>query len=163
VGAPVCYGHISCLHSGSKWFNSELRSGWWNQVHPRSETKDILHVKSGPFLVVTQLPVNPSSVNLWHAIDISQNCLSWTKAYTHVPSNASQVSPSVAHVTASEVSSFVASFGRPSRSLSPMLSLPLLNSADHFSQCYRNGTPFKVYPWSLHGFPLESSLSYRGT
>jgi hypothetical protein len=53
--------------------------------------------KPGLFLVVSQLSGEPSSGNLWLAIDISQNCLNWTKAYIHFPSNASQVSPSVAH------------------------------------------------------------------
>jgi hypothetical protein len=38
--------------------------------------------KPCPFLVVSQLFGDPSNGNLWHAIDISQNCLNWTKTYT---------------------------------------------------------------------------------
>jgi hypothetical protein len=41
--------------------------------------------------------IKPSSGNLWHAKDISQNCLNWTKSYTHFPRNALHVSASVAH------------------------------------------------------------------
>jgi hypothetical protein len=115
-----------------------------------------MNVKPVPFLVLSQLSGNPYSGNLWHAIDISQNCQNWNKAYTHLPSNASHVSPSVSHdqyCTASAVTLLVAFFGRPGRSSSPMLSLSLLNLAAHFSKCYRKGTPSEVYLWSLLGFP----------
>jgi hypothetical protein len=44
--------------------------------------------------------------------------------------------------TASSVSSLVASFFRPGRSSLPMLSLPHLHSAAHFSQCYTKGVSF---------------------
>jgi hypothetical protein len=77
------------------------------------------NVKPGPFLVFSQLLGDSSSGNLWHAID-------WTKAYTHFPSNASQVSPHVAHdqIVHSFGSFIIVAFGRPgrSRSSSPMLS-----------------------------------------
>jgi hypothetical protein len=44
------------------------------------------NIKPGSFLVVSRLSGDPSSGNLWHAIDISQNFLNWTKAYNHFPS-----------------------------------------------------------------------------
>jgi hypothetical protein len=89
------------------------------------------NVKPGPFLVVSQLSWYQSSGNR-HAIDISQNCLNWTKPYSHFPTMLCR-SCHLWHMTrlctASAVSSLVASFGRSS---SPMLSLPLLNSSAHY-------------------------------
>jgi hypothetical protein len=129
-----------------------------NQVHPRSEKKDILKCQvwsvSGRQSTVWDSP----SRNLWHAIDTSQNCQNWIKAYTHFPSNALQVSPSVAHdQIVHSFSSFIVGVlvWAPSRSSSLMLSLPLFNSVAHFfTQCCRKGTLSQVYPWSFHWFPF---------
>jgi hypothetical protein len=90
-------------------------------------------VRPSPFLVVSQLSGDPPSGNLWHALDISQNCLNWTKAYTHIPSNATQVSPSVAHDTiVHRLGSFIVDcVFWPSRPLIISNALPL-NSAAHY-------------------------------
>jgi hypothetical protein len=69
--------------------------------------------------------------------------------------------------TASAVSLLVASFGRPGRSSSSMLSMPLLNSAGHFLTVLYEGDSFpsvswSLHAWSLHEFPWGTSISYRG-
>jgi hypothetical protein len=114
----------------------------------------ILDRSDGPMF---QHPWDPSSGNLWHAID-SQICLNLTKAYTNFSSNDSEVLPSVAH------DQIVHSFGSfiVGGLFWPPITIPLLTLAD-FTQCFMKGTPSQVYPWSIHGFPWGTSLSYRGT
>ena len=60
-------------------------------------------------------------------------------------------------------SSGVASLGWQDHPSSSTLSLSLLNSAAHFSLCYKMETPFQRFPSSLHEFPWEAFLSYRST
>jgi hypothetical protein len=124
------------------------------------------NVKPGPFLVVSQLSGDSPSGNLWHAIAISQNCLNWTKAYTHFLCNA-QVSPPVAH------DQIVHSFGRfivgglfwppmPLTIISNALPAPLEVNSPFFIVLYDwdffPSTSMK-YSW----ISLGTSLSYRGT
>jgi hypothetical protein len=72
--------------------------------------------------------VNPSSGNIWHAINI---IIAWTEPKL-IPTSLAMLRRSLllSHMTrsctASKVSSLVASFGRPGRSSSQMFSLPLL-------------------------------------
>ena len=66
------------------------------------------------------------------------------KTYAHFASNASQVSPPITHnQDVHDPDIFISGgiFGAARPSIIPMLSLPLLNSAAHFSPCYKETLP----------------------
>jgi hypothetical protein len=90
----------------------------------------ILDQSDGPMF---QHPEDPSSKNLWHAIDIGQICLNLTKAYTNFSSNDSEVSPSVAHDQI--VHSFVGGLFWPPR-IPNAIPTPSNLSSPFFTQCF---------------------------
>jgi hypothetical protein len=113
--------------------------------------------------VEVRIGVKPDGEEFQSAVSCSSNgnlgCVSWCWNRTPWDSLPSLFTREflTRSCTDSTVSSSMASFGRPDRSSSPTLSVPLLNSGAHLSQCYRKGTPSQVYPWSLHGFPWGTS------